>query len=181
LDLRYGAFLGGTRRTPYSHLGIEDTANTDYGVLPLIFNGRIRDSDVLVDVGCGKGRVINWWLSQGLRNRIIGIEIDKAVATATRKRLAGFGNVEIIAGDVVQHMPAEGTIFYLFNPFKAAGVEAFKNRLAQLVSGHRNVTIFYYNCVHLEVFELDPNWLVHKLELTSVHNFHPLAVIQWRG
>jgi len=181
LDLRYGAFLGGTRKTPYSHLGIEDTANTDYGVLPLIFTGRIRDSDVLVDIGCGKGRVINWWLSQGLCNRIIGIEIDEGVAAATRRRLARFGNVEIIAGDVIQHLPSEGTLFYLFNPFKAFAVEAFKNRLAQLVSGRKDVTILYYNCVHAEVFGLDPNWLVYKVELTSAYNFHPLAVIQWRG
>lgn len=181
LDLRYGAFLGGTRKTPYSHLGIEDTANTDYGVLPLIFNGRIHDSDVLVDVGCGKGRVINWWLSQGLRNRIIGIEIDGAVARVTQKRLEGFRNVEIVTGDVIQHLPMEGTLFYLFNPFKAVVVEAFKNRMEQMFPGRRDITILYYNCVHKEIFGLDLNWSVHTVELRGSLNAHPLAVIQWRG
>ena len=44
-------------------------------MLPKLFNERngtaIKSSDVLVDVGCGRGRVINWWLSLGLGNKIV--------------------------------------------------------------------------------------------------------------
>jgi hypothetical protein len=32
--------------------------------------------------------VINWSLSRGLRNRIVGIELEPEVASATAKRLA---------------------------------------------------------------------------------------------
>ena len=48
-DLRYGAPLGGL---------ISMYGNTDYLALSNIFAKRIKDNDVLVDVGCGKGRVI---------------------------------------------------------------------------------------------------------------------------
>ena len=33
----------------------------------------VNSDDVLVDVGCGKGRFFNWALSKGYKNKIIGI------------------------------------------------------------------------------------------------------------
>jgi hypothetical protein len=57
-DLRYGGFLGGSHTSPYAALGIYIAVNTDYRALRLIFEERLKDSNVLVDMGCGKGRVI---------------------------------------------------------------------------------------------------------------------------
>lgn len=179
LDLRYGAFLGGIRKTPYAHLGVYDTANSDYEALPLIFNDVIQESDVLVDIGCGKGRVINWWLSRGLRNPMIGIELDKLVADDTRRRLRRHGNVQIICGDVLAHLPKNGTIFYLFNPFDRKWVVALKDELSRLFVQGNKRSVYYYNCVHLDVFENDPDWTVEKRTLQG-SRFHPLAVITRR-
>jgi hypothetical protein len=179
LDLRYGAFLGGIRKTPYGQLGIQDTASTDYAALPYIFAGAIKESDVLVDIGCGKGRVINWWLSRGLRNPIIGIELDGIVADRTQKRLRRCNNVKIICGNALMQLPEDGTMFYLFNPFDREWVSAFKDRLSMLFVQGDNKTVYYYNCVHVDVFEDDPNWVVEKLVLDP-SRFHPLAVIRRR-
>jgi len=88
-DLRYGAILSGNVGTRYRQAGAYNVVNTPYAVLPQVFAGRIGRDDVLVDVGCGKGRVINWWLSRGLRNRMYGIEIDPEVAAATDGGCAG--------------------------------------------------------------------------------------------
>ena len=75
IDLRYGGYFGGKIKSRYAHLGAHDTASGHYSVLSCIFRKyKIKDSDVLVDVGCGKGRVINWWLKQGHQNRIIGMD-----------------------------------------------------------------------------------------------------------
>jgi precorrin-6B methylase 2 len=74
-----------------------------------IFVGRIEPNDVLVDVGCGKGRVTNWWLSQGLRNRMVGIELDPDVASATEKRLRRFSNVTILNEDATAWMPDDAS------------------------------------------------------------------------
>src|SRR4249919_4103205 len=65
IDLRYGPFLGGTVSTRYRHEGAHPVGNSDYLVLRAIFEGRVQDGDLLVDVGCGRGRVLNHWL--GLR------------------------------------------------------------------------------------------------------------------
>lgn len=180
LDLRYGALLGGVRKTPYAHLGVQDTANTDYEALPWIFKDGIKPSDILVDLGCGKGRVINWWLSQGLQNRIVGIELDELVAKATGTRLRRYKNVEIIHGDVLAHLPQEGTIFYLFNPFDKPWVAALKDQLSVAFDRQCNQRIFYYNCIHVEIFENDAQWHVEK-RISPDSRFHPLALITLRN
>lgn len=175
LDLRYGAFLGGTIKSPYANLGILDTASTDYAAMPLIFEGIVQDSDVLVDIGCGKGRVINWWLSQGLRNKMVGIELDEKVALKTQRRLRRYQNVQIIGGDALDLLPDNGTLFYLFNPFNEPWVFAFKARIAALVARHNARMILYYNCVHVDVFRRDPDWIVDEVELCRP--FHRLALV----
>lgn len=176
LDLRYGAFLGGTRKTPYSNLGIADTANTDYAALPWIFQGIVQPTDVLVDIGCGKGRVINWWLDQGLRNQIVGIEIDETVARKTQRRLRRYGNVQIVIGDALSFLPEHGTLFYLYNPFDEKWLDALKHRLLPLFFQERPKILLYYNCVHVQIFKDDPQWNVEEVKLPAP--FHPLARIK---
>ena len=176
IDIRFGRLLGGV------YLGACVSSNSDYAALSHIFKNRIKTSDVLVDVGCGKGRVINWWLNHAPHNRIIGIELDEEMANQTRQRLRRYENVTIIAGDAIQNIPADGTLFYLYNPFAAQVMEAFKNRLMSLFGKGGDITILYYNCKHVDVFQKDPAWIV---EFTNVGGpssapFDQLAVIRIR-
>lgn len=163
-------------------LGAADTENTDYGALPKIFAGRIGPSDVLVDVGCGRGRVINWWIRQGYSNKVIGIELDEEVASRSRRRLSKYPNVTILSGDAADLLPDDGTVFYLYNPFDARGVERFKDRLSARLPASRDITILYYNCRHVDVFRRDPDWSVEVVD-GSGHlalPFDPFAVIRPR-
>ncbi len=182
IDLRYGGLLSGVVKTRYAHLGAVETANCDYEALSHIFANRIKPSDVLVDIGCGKGRVINWWLHNGLCNRIIGIELDEEIANRTRQRVRKYKNVTIIAGDAIQNIPADGTLFYLYNPFDAQIMEAFKNRLMSLFGKDSDITILYYNCRHVHVFQEDPAWIVKVTDVGghSAFPFPQLAVIKMR-
>lgn len=171
LDMRFGGkFLGGTVTSEFE--GAHDTANTDYAAMPFIFNGRINSTDILVDVGCGKGRVINWWLSQGYQNKIVGIELNPVIAAETRKRLRKYKNVEILTGSVIQNAPKNATIFYLFNPFNKEITSEFKGRIESLYNGN-TVTIYYYNCIHVDVFRESPFWEIE--EVSTPH--HKLAII----
>lgn len=164
IDLRYGAILAGN--APSRGPGAYVVANTPYSVLPHIFARRIRRDDVLVDVGCGKGRVINWWLSRGLRNRLVGIEVDPDVASATRKRLRSFPNVTIVCADAAVAVPDDATLLYLYNPFDRAATERFKENLAQRFA--RGIRTLYWNPHWVEVFEDDPRWDVEVMELPHV-------------
>lgn len=176
MDYRYGGLLGGAYLSPHV------TSNSDYVGLSYIFENRIKASDVLVDIGCGTGRVINSWLSYAPHNRIIGLELDEELANQTRRRLHKYRNVTIIAGDAVQNIPPDGTLFYLYNPFGPHVMEAFKKRLISLFSERHEITVLYYNCKHLDIFQKDPAWIVEMTNVgpPSSTPFDRLAVLKIR-
>lgn len=166
-DLCWGGYFGGINTSQFSYLGAYRTQSTNYGQLCRLFKSdliQISPTDVLVDVGCGKGRVLNFWLGMGLKNEMIGLELDPHVAEKTRKRLAAFSNVRIISGDAVTNLPVNGNLFYLYNPFDEAVMQRFKARLAESYNGSRAIKLVYYNCHHRSIFETDPNWTIEPLD-----------------
>jgi SAM-dependent methyltransferase len=167
-DLRYGGLLGGTIKTKQAHLGAHDVGNAEYDELERLFAGaEVSPDDVIVDVGCGKGRAINWFLSQYPRNRIVGIELDPDVCARTAKRLRKHPNVAVLCGDATELLPADGTLFYLFNPFDEPIIARFAEALLRTGSEGRRVV--YYNCKYLGPFEDEPRFEVTGLEGTRNH------------
>ena len=73
---------------------------------------------MIVDVGCGKGRSLNWLID---RFPAQPDRRDRARPGALRARRPGGSgaapNVTIVCGDATELIPPEGTVFYLFNPF----------------------------------------------------------------
>jgi len=168
LDLRYsGSILRGNVQSRFAERGAFSTVNSDYKALSRMFKGRIMPRDVLVDVGCGKGRVVNWWLSQDLRNQIVGLELDPEVAADTARRFAKYPNVRIIAGDAVTNLPPSATLLYLYNPFNEAVMSRFKAALTD-----SDVTIVYYNPEYVWLFQADQSWKVTMHSLTFCDNRH---------
>jgi hypothetical protein len=173
-DLRYGAFLGGVIPTRYVHAGAVNVANSDYGVLPYLFDQLIEEDDVLVDVGCGKGRVLNWWLRFYPRNRIVGIELDSEVAEKTRHRLRRHSQVAVYGGNVLDNFPEEGTLFYLFNPFDRMVMRQFLDRFFESRSRRKPRKILYYNCVYSDLFVDDVR--LHTKMLAPHAVAHPALI-----
>ncbi len=117
----------------------------------------IRKTDVLVDVGCGAGRVLNYWLSLGLPNKLIGIEYADAVAQRAARTYRRRKNVEILSGDAAELAPrCGGTLFYFFNPFLPDGVRRFEEAMRG-----RKVRILYYYPRYLEPFENEAWRITH--------------------
>jgi SAM-dependent methyltransferase len=167
LDLKFGGSCGGEKDSPFAALGMKGTQSAHYWTLDVLFRKRaklqIGRSDVFVDVGCGKGRVINYWLHRGYTNRIVGVEIDPEIAELPRRRLERFPNVTIITGDICDNIPEDGTIFWLFNPFNEFVMRRFKRKLEEVFVDRRNVTLLYYLCYQVKLFHNDPNWRVRAL------------------
>jgi hypothetical protein len=182
IDRQFGGPCGGTYATRFEETGACGTSSVDYRQMPRLFSAAndtaIDPSDVLVDVGCGRGRVINWWLSLGLGNSIYGVELDPQFAQETARRLKNYTNVQIIQGSIVENIPRDATLFFLFNPFKASVVDAFKNRLIEVFGESADITILYYYCVYKHVFEFDDRWVVKP---TRSKTFWPAAVIRMKG
>ena len=47
----------------------------------------VGPNDTIVDVGCGKGRSLNWLIDRFPGNPIVGIELDPELCTQTARRL----------------------------------------------------------------------------------------------
>ncbi len=158
---------------------------TDVSALRYIFRKyRICPDDVLVDVGCGKGRVIAWWLSRGYRNRIIGIELDEELALFAKHIFSEYDNVTIIHGDIIDSWPKDSNVFYLFNPFDRGTMLKFKSKLKANVrikgkTGHsdtqlsKEILAIYYYPVHIDVFLDDPVFIVEKIKQPKWEAFRP--------
>lgn len=70
LDVRHGTLLcGWADESPFADQGANPAGNSDYEVLYQVFAGRIEADDVLVDVGCGRGRVIKLLAQPGSEER----------------------------------------------------------------------------------------------------------------
>ncbi len=178
IDFTYGHFLGGNIKSKFKNAGAYDTVNSSYFLLPKLFaNTTITEKDVIVDIGCGKGRVINWLLAQGKRNKIIGIELDPDIAEETKKRLRQHKNVEIIHGNVLDCLPSNGTLFYLYNPFNADILKKFINCLLnQHHLLNTEITIIYHNCQHLNIFQKDSRFIINEIDIPS--DTHSSALIK---
>lgn len=185
LDFKYsGRSLHGNHKSPYRYMGANDTYHTDYSVMPLIFSQiAVNPKDVLVDVGCGKGRVINFWLSKCLENRIYGLELDPGIAKDTAAQYSNRKNVTIISGDAIANLPREGTVFYFYNPFKESKVREFEQKLRNFPNN--NIKVIYYNPKSIHVFD-NGCWYIRQIDFEKdlgvrrwgrLNKYHDLCII----
>lgn len=179
-DARLGGFFAGELLRQDDSPENSYRGNSDHLAIRQIFDGRVRPEDVLVDVGCGPGRVIASWLHTYPGNRIIGIELNPSVAARAARRFRPYDRVSIIAGDAVENLPDMGTVFYLFNPFNAAGVARLEARLRALRASGRDFQVLYHNPKHVDAFSDPASWVCEEVGLqhSSHETFHSLAVIR---
>ena len=165
-DLRFGHKLCKTH--PGSNTEREGHTVIDpspYFVLRSIFERvSVAPHDVLVDVGCGEGRVINFWLSRGIKNQIIGIEANPETAHDAARRYRRFRNVSIVEAHAEK--VASGyrrPIFYLFNPFSEKILRDFEQELRG-----SDARMVYNNFYSLAPFENDA-WKIEIVRQTEPH------------
>ncbi|NHA04068.1 class I SAM-dependent methyltransferase [Mucilaginibacter sp. HC2] len=145
-------FLAG-KVSSIDNKNIIKTVSTNYEELEIIFLQKIslQPDDVIIDVGCGKGRVFSYLLYKGFTNKMIGYEINQMVGSKTKKRLSRFKNIEIRCDNIFDDFPRQGNIFYLYNPFKEAMVTEFMHRILEIAD--RNPIVIYNNPIHLGIFD----------------------------
>jgi hypothetical protein len=172
IDFRLGGSTYISENSRYRHLGVTAVESINYeNLAALMCQVPVRREDVLVDVGCATGRVINWWLTLGLKNRIVGVELDVQIAARTKQRLARHTNVEIIAGDAVELTPADATLCYLYNPFDGdVLLRWISNMLARRKA--RPLRVIYVNPTGLEAFSSAGKW---SITMTSIP-WHQVAL-----
>lgn len=94
-------------------------------VLREIFGSTLIDrNDVLLDYGCGKGRVIVWTGARFPLRRIIGVELDQELHALANTNIRNWkgqlrcSDIALIHGDATElDVPDDVTIIFLYNPF----------------------------------------------------------------
>ena len=122
---------------------------TDYPVLErLAKSGFIGEEDVVLDYGCGKGRV-GFFLSYRTRARTIGIEYDARIyEEALENRKSTISRVKpdfVLTRAEEYEVPAEVNRCYFFNPFS---VEILHKVMARILDSWyeapREIFLFFY-------------------------------------
>lgn len=146
LDRKIGGIsLAEVRESRFQELGAYPTMSADYGAIEMMFRDFPLDgNDVFVDVGCGFGRVISWLLiKKSPCKKYYGVELDPDVAAVAAKRFEAYPQVSILTGNVLDVLPQDGTVFWLYNPFDVCVLDAF---LSKLESGRETKAYVMYLC-----------------------------------
>ncbi|HVH44188.1 MAG TPA: methyltransferase domain-containing protein [Labilithrix sp.] len=169
-DLRHGGFTGGEMPSFDARRGLENTVSTAHYLLRPLIDPVIQTGDVFVDIGCGKGRVLNWVLQDGRARHLYGIEINKTVAARVAHRLRNESRVTIIAGDALSSLPDSATLFYMWNPF---GMDLMEQLKAAIIAKYtqlgtlQKIRIIYHFCCCVEVWRNDERCIVTDIDIPS--------------
>ena len=122
---------------------------TPYRVLERFANsGFIHKRDVVLDYGCGKGRV-DFFLSYQTKANTIGVEYDERIyqsALENQKTAVSGGRSEFVLTRAEEYkVPSEVNKFYFFNPFS---VELLRKVIARIIESYyerpREALLFFY-------------------------------------
>lgn len=157
LDLRYGRkLLDGEKLSPFYEQGCFHTQSVEYEELKNVFSyWPLKDSDAVMDIGCGRGRIFNYLLSRKFKGHLYGAEIDPEIAAFTEKRLKPYSNVTIFTGNALDYMREDVTIYFLFNPFNEKHMEQFVKKIQKI---HDSVRIIYYYPQFLSLILAQPGF-----------------------
>ena len=122
---------------------------TPYKVLERLANsGYIRKKELLVDYGCGKGRV-EFFLAYQVKAQVVGIEYDENMYNKALENLSNISNngyVSFTLKNAVDYaFPVEAKHAYFFNPFS---VELLKQVMVNIQNSFydapREIYLYFY-------------------------------------
>ena len=120
---------------------------TPYNVLErLASSGLIGKDDVVLDYGCGKGRV-GFFLSYRTKAKTIGIEYDERIyanALKNQKNAKAKANFLLTRAEAYE-VPPEVNRCYFFNPFSVEIIHKVMARICDSWYAHpREIFLFFY-------------------------------------
>lgn len=121
---------------------------TPYSVLErLSDSGMIGEANVVLDYGCGKGRV-GFFLSRLTKANTIGLEYDERIyqSAVQNKKTAGCANIDfVLTRAETYEVPPQVDRCYFFNPFS---VEILRKVMARILASYyeqpREIFLYFY-------------------------------------
>jgi len=132
----------------------------------------LGESDVFVDVGSGKGRVLCCAACYAV-NRVIGVDLSEPLCAAARENATRLRRrrspISVHQGLANEFDYASATVLFLFDPFGASTLERLLEKVGRDAGGHMRIA--YANPKNDEVFARQ-DWL----ELTDRWNIATSSV-----
>jgi SAM-dependent methyltransferase len=173
LDIRTTGYVYRKKGQPEANAFRDDVLYepTNYELLERIADlVHPRPGDVVMDFGCGKGRAVAFFATQGVR-RSIGVEFRAElveIARANARRLAArfatqpggrIAEIEIIQGDFLTVELDEVTLFFMYNPAGEKTLKVLAARIGESLERRpRPIRLAYVYPICAQVFD-DCPWL----------------------
>ena len=107
----------------------------------------IDENDSIIDVGCGKGRMLSFFSHYPFK-RIAGLELNEKLAIIAEYNMAKLNiPARIIRADAAKYERWDSyNYFYLYNPFPENVMEAFLKHLKESIKRNpRKIWLLYVN------------------------------------
>ena len=132
---------------------LSDLTNFPYEATPYLVLERLLEynyiskKDLLIDFGCGKGRV-DFFFSSNTKCKSIGIEFSKILydRAIKNKESSNLNRVDFINTDAKDYqIPDDSTRFYFFNPFSIDVLKIVLKRINESYKKtKREILLFFY-------------------------------------
>jgi 16S rRNA G966 N2-methylase RsmD len=144
------------------------------GIFDILKTANVDETSVIIDFGCGLGRVVFAAAHLGAKYSI-GVEFDEELfqAAESNRLTSKFPDkVSFVHQDAaVYKIPNDANVFFFFNPFGSAIMsDVIKNIEESLKITPRKICIIYYNPMFTDtlqssdVLKLQEEWPAEKVE-----------------
>lgn len=141
----------GTQYKPVNYLAINETLS----------RVELSDDDRIIDIGCGKGRVLAYLLSKNCPCQMYGIEDNKTYANTCIEWTKKYNNVHVICGDVFSIDYDNYSVLYLNRSFPGQEAFDFIHLLEKQVK-HPITVVHPFEQSSGSVFENRSGWILQN-------------------
>ena len=160
---------------PISTEDVHASQPSHYRLLEQIFcKAKFTKDDSILDVGCGKGRILAFLTEKGYTCQISGVELNQEVAAVCKEWTKAYPNIQVIESNVLDLDLDQYTVLILFNPF---GKNVLFKLLDKLENGLTHPIDLYYLSDYLYGNHIDgrPGWTLKHRGWVWKDGFYYLA------
>ena len=158
-------------------VGMTGSQSTSYVILDRIFSHvTLTGQDSLLDVGCGKGRVLAFLVKKHAPCRLYGVEINEISGRVAQEWTRKYDQVNVTIGDAFQMDYNSYTILFLGRPFLPKTFLQFIEKLESELT-HPITLIYWVDQQSGYLLKDRPAWekqfrekltIIHGLRITNV-------------
>lgn len=155
---------------------------TDYRVLEKI-RKYIHKESVLLDYGCGKGRV-DFYFRKFQNCSCIGVDYNEEMIQSALDNLKSskLDRIDFICADATQYeIPSQVNCFYFFNPFSVQILQKVLNRiLDSYYENPREMTLLFYFPSEEYIYSISSQEMLNLVEEIVVNDIFNTNLLQER-